>query len=457
MPSEIPDTGVPLFSVTGNTAANYSLWKDRFVNFVGNYRSNFTGAPLSYLLCDNDEPSLLLLDEFETLDEYLIATILSDPGVNTAYHVENKKIAACIGKALGTNNTWINDIAPLISKGKGREAWMNLKRRINGSDKSLSLRVTVLEAKLKTPYTGTGKGHMTIQAHNSVFNKTVQELSNAGSTMDERRQIREYLATIQADSLVTLKDAIRTDVTLTTLEPIQERFIDVIEGRLADQVVQGSGRGHREVKMSTTTKKSWSNTKGKGDGKKQGRKEKTKGTKRKTTSRMSSDEIAALKQSNPKDWYLTEKTIPPDEFKKLSSDEKKAMTAWRNKADRAVKALKTSPSTAPKFVLPPGLPPIQGYEVDEDASTIMKAVVLKPKVESILKTSTKRIMSEAQKAASALKVSTANENFALIMASGPNVTAAATIDPTLVAQKPTVQFGRGAHPAADVATTIVKE
>jgi hypothetical protein len=151
MPSEIPDIGVPLFSVTGNTAANYSLWKDCFVDLVGNYRSTYTGAPLSYLLRDSDEPSMLPLDDFDTLDEYLIATILCDPGVNKAYHVENKKIAACIGKALGTNNTWINDIAPLISKGKGREAWMNLKRRINGSDKSLSSRVSVLEAKLKTP------------------------------------------------------------------------------------------------------------------------------------------------------------------------------------------------------------------------------------------------------------------------------------------------------------------
>jgi hypothetical protein len=296
---------------------------------------------------------------------------------------------------------------------------------------------------------------MTIQAHNSVFNKTVQELSNAGSAMDERRQVREYLATIQADSLVHLKDSIRTDVTLTTLEPIQERFIDVIEGRLADQVVQGSGRGHREVKMLATSKKYWSK-KGQGDGKKQGRKEKPKGGKRKTTSRLSLDEIATLKETNPNDWFLTAKTIPPDEFKKLTADEKKAMTAWQNKTYRAVKALKTTPSTAPKFALAPGLPPIHGFEVDEDASMMMKAVVLKQKVESILKAPSKREKSKAQKAASALKVQTANENFAANMAISPKK-AEATIDLTLVAQKPTVQFGCGAHPAADVAKTIVNE
>jgi hypothetical protein len=449
MPVEIPDTGVPLFSVTGNTAANYSLWKDRFVDFIGNYRSAFTGAPLSYLVRDDEEPSRVPLEEFDSLDEFLIATIYLDPLVNKAFQVEDKKLAACVGKALGTNNTWINDIAPLISKGQGRAAWTKLKHRINGSDKALSSRVTVLEAKLKTPYTGTGKGHMTIQAHNSVFNKTVQELANAGSALDERRQIREYLSTIQADSLVTMKDAIRTDFSLDTLEPIQERFVDVIEGRLADQVAQGSGGRHREVKMATT-KKSWSKPK---DGKKGGKK-KEKGKKRKAPQRMSPDELARLKESNPTDWFLTLKTIPPDDFKALTADEKKAMTTWRNKNDRAVKALKTSVSSAPKYKLPPGLPPIEGYEVDEDASMIMKAVVLKPKAVSILKQPTK---GDAATAASIEKVQNANQTFAAIMASGPNVTAMATIDTTLVAQKPTVQFGRGAHPAADVEKTNGKE
>jgi hypothetical protein len=39
--------------------------------------------------------------------------------------------------------------------------------------------------------------------------------------------------------------------------------------------------------------------------------------------------LEEVKASNPEGWFLTTKSIPPEEFRKLTSAEKEAMYAWR--------------------------------------------------------------------------------------------------------------------------------
>jgi hypothetical protein len=58
--------------------------------------------------------------------------------------------------------------------------------------------------------------------------------------------------------------------------------------------------------------------------------------------RFTDAEIEEVKTSNPEGWFLMNKSIPPEEFRKLTSAEKEAMFAWReDNADHAVKAMRT--------------------------------------------------------------------------------------------------------------------
>jgi hypothetical protein len=182
------------------------------------------------LVRETEEPSNLDVQEFESLDLYLIATLSLDPDVNLGFAAENKVLASALNKALGTLNLWANDLGTLIGKGQGRLAWERLKVRVNGTAQASSARVTTLEGKLRTSFRVVGKGQATIQAHNSVFLKTVQDLATVGSVLDDERQIREYLMSIQDPSLASLKDMIRADATLRTVEPIMDKIVDVLKG-----------------------------------------------------------------------------------------------------------------------------------------------------------------------------------------------------------------------------------
>jgi hypothetical protein len=44
---DVPDTGIPLLAPSGDVAANYAMWSEKFIDFMSNYRSWYTGAPLS--------------------------------------------------------------------------------------------------------------------------------------------------------------------------------------------------------------------------------------------------------------------------------------------------------------------------------------------------------------------------------------------------------------------------
>ena len=109
---------------------------------------------------------------------------------------------------------------------------------------------------------------------------------------------------------------------------------------------------------------------------------------------MTSEDVSALKVTNPEGWFLTTQTIPPDDFKAMTTDEKKAMTACL--AD-------------PK----------------ERATTPV----------GILKSPTKGAASPGKSPRTALTVETGE--------------AALTAPATPVSPKPKVQFGRGCHPAND--------
>jgi hypothetical protein len=134
----IADATVPPLSLTANPAASYSLWKEKFTDFLSIYRSAHTGAPLSYLVRETEEPSILDVQEFESLDLYLISTLSLDPDVNLGFAAENKVLASALNKALGTSNLWANDLGTLIGKGQGQLAWECLKVRVNGTAQASS-------------------------------------------------------------------------------------------------------------------------------------------------------------------------------------------------------------------------------------------------------------------------------------------------------------------------------
>jgi hypothetical protein len=148
------ETGIPVLSAVGNAAENYSVWSEKFVDFMSNYRSCYTGAPLNYLLRDDDASKIDGADTYDTLDMFLVASMEFNPAVNPAFIEENKLLAAVLSRSLGGHNPYATDIIMLLGKGQGRAAWTKLKVRVNGTAKALFARVQTLELKLKALYDG---------------------------------------------------------------------------------------------------------------------------------------------------------------------------------------------------------------------------------------------------------------------------------------------------------------
>jgi hypothetical protein len=145
------------------------------VDFVSNYCSCYTGAPLSYLLREDDASKAASVGTYDSIDLFLVASMQLDPAMNAAFTEENKVLAALLSRSLGGNNPYATDIIMLLGKGNGRAAWTKLKVRVNGTAKALFARVQTLELKLKAVYDGSTKGFQAIQSHNSSFVKTVQD------------------------------------------------------------------------------------------------------------------------------------------------------------------------------------------------------------------------------------------------------------------------------------------
>jgi hypothetical protein len=223
---DMPKISIPVLPALGNAADKYSVWSDKFVDFMSNYCLCYTGAMLTYLLRNDDASKVAGADIYDTLDMFLAASMQFNPVVNPAFIKENKLLAAVLSCSLGGNNLYATDIIMLLGKGQGWAAWTKLKVLVNGMAKPLFAQVQTLELKLKAVYNGSAKGFQTIQNHNSSFVKTVQDLANAGSMIDCGCQNRDYLTTLQHPILLALKDSIWADGSALTLEEVQQKFVD---------------------------------------------------------------------------------------------------------------------------------------------------------------------------------------------------------------------------------------
>jgi hypothetical protein len=338
------------------------VWSDKKVDFLSNYRSCYTGAPLNYLIRDDETGKVASSATYETLDQFLIESMQLNPAINPAFIEENKLLAAVLGRSIGTGNPYATDILQLLGKGQGRAAWTKLNVRVNGTAKALFARVQTLELKLKAVYDGSMKGFQAIQNHNSAFIKIAQDLANAGSVIDMDRQVRDYLTTMQDPTLMSIKDTIRADGGALTLEEVQQKFVDIIEGRKADAMSQAAK--HRTVKTAVVNNpKRFNNKKAQGASGNKGKK--WEGKKHKASQvneRLSDEEVSRLKISNP-DWFLTTKSIPPEVFKTMSQREKKLIRKFRESETRAVKAVRTEGVTQPTGVTVPDYSPVHGAQM----------------------------------------------------------------------------------------------
>jgi hypothetical protein len=407
---DMPEIGIPVLPALGNAADNYSVWSDKMVDFLSNYRSCYTGAPLNYLLRDDDAGKVALSATYDTLDQFLIESMQFNPAINPAFVEENKLLAAVLGRSIGTSNPYATDIMMLLGKGQGRAAWIKLKVRVNGTAKALFARVQTLELKLKTVYDGTTKGFQAIQNHNSAFIKTVQDLANAGSIIDMDRQIRDYLTTVQDPILLTLKDSIRADGAALTLEEVQQKFVDIIEGRKADALSQATKI--RTVKAAVIKYPKKDRNKNKAQGAPVNHRKKWDAKKRKASQvneKLTVEEISLLKVSNPDDWFLTTKSIPPESFQTMSQKERKLMRKFRETETRAVKAVRTGVT-------------------QEHAATV-------PDTQAVVGTQLGPIM-----------ILTADQAYPIIQM----LNQTALVNQPVPAM-PTVQFGRAAHQPKDAA------
>jgi hypothetical protein len=183
------------------------------------------------------------------LDKLLVASVQLDAAVNPAFINENKALVAVINKASGTSCGYAADLTLLFGIGHGRAAWTKLKVRVNGTAKALFARVQMLELRLKDPFDGSSKGFQAIQLHNCAFLKTVQDLNVAGNPISDDRQVRDYLMTIQDAILLHLKAAIRAEGGALTLEEVQQKLVDIVEGRKADAMVQVK-QHHRNIHLT---------------------------------------------------------------------------------------------------------------------------------------------------------------------------------------------------------------
>jgi hypothetical protein len=165
---DMPENGIPVLPALGNAAENYSVWSDKFVDFMSNYHSCYTGALLSYLLRDDDASKVAGAGTYDSLDMFQVASMQFDLAVNAAFIEENKLLAAVLSRSLGGNNLYATDIIMLLGKGQGQAAWTKLKVRVNGTAKALFARVQTLELKLKAVYDSSTKGFQAIQSHNEI-------------------------------------------------------------------------------------------------------------------------------------------------------------------------------------------------------------------------------------------------------------------------------------------------
>jgi hypothetical protein len=199
--------------------------------------------------------------------------------------------------------------------------------------------------------------------HNSAFIKTVQDLANAGSVIDMDRQVRDYLTTMQDPTLLSIEDTIRADGGALTLEEVQQKFVDIIEGRKADAMSQATK--HRTVKTAVVKyPKKVNNKKAQGASGNKGKK--WEGKKRKASQvneRLSDEEVSLLKVSNPDNWFLTTKSIPPKVFNTMSQKEKKLMRKFRESETRAVKAVRTEGVTQSTRGTVPDNSPVPGAQI----------------------------------------------------------------------------------------------
>jgi hypothetical protein len=111
---------------------------------------------------------------------------------------------------------------------------------VNGTAKALFARVQMLELRLKDPFDS---------APYSAFLKTVQDLNVAGNPISDDRQVCDYLMTIQGAILLPLNDAIRAEFGALTLEEVQQKFVDIVEGWKANAMAQVKQR-HRNIHLT---------------------------------------------------------------------------------------------------------------------------------------------------------------------------------------------------------------
>jgi hypothetical protein len=225
----------------------------------------------------------------------------------------------------------------------------HLKVRVNGTAKALFAHVQMLEMRLKDLFDGSLKGFQAIQLHNSAFLKTVQDLNVAGNPISDDRQVCDYLMTIQDPILLPLKDSIRAEGGVQLLEEVQQKFVDIVEGRKADAMAQvkqhhcnihltKTPQANQDQKQANKHNGNKKNLK-KGGGKTQG--SRSDGKKRKFTESLTNEEIKTLKVTNPGNWFLTTKTVPPKSYLQMTFDERSLMKKFREKEARAVKAVRT--------------------------------------------------------------------------------------------------------------------
>jgi hypothetical protein len=147
--TDIPEVGVLLLSLvgSGNLADTYSSWKDKFVDFLGSYRSCYTGASLRYLVRKDDNPKQEDIEMFASTHQFLVNAMIYEGGVNLAFSDDDQALASCLAKALGPATKETSDLLALTSKGFERQAWVKLQDRIMGLAKATHARVATLEHK----------------------------------------------------------------------------------------------------------------------------------------------------------------------------------------------------------------------------------------------------------------------------------------------------------------------
>jgi hypothetical protein len=79
--------------------------------------------------------------------------------------------------------------------------------------------------------------------------------------------------------------------------------------------------------------------------------------------RLSDEEVSLLKVSNPDNWFLTTKSIPPEVFKTMSQKEKKLMHKFCETETRAMKAVRTAGVTQASGVTVPDQSSVGGAQM----------------------------------------------------------------------------------------------